>query len=99
MSIRSLPKPIFENVLGFDYFSLQMMDEKESEVKRQASTSYVAPHSASLQRSGDVADRLYHLASVQQKERIERTEVANNLYAYDSTTGEKLFQVRYIYLF
>jgi hypothetical protein len=70
-----------------------MMDEKESEVKRQASTSYVAPHSASLQRSGDVADRLYHLASVQQKERLERTEVANNLYAYDSTTGEKLFQV------
>lgn len=84
--------------MGYDCLSLQMMDEKESEVKRQASASYVAPHSASLQRSGDVADRLYQLASVQQKERLERTEVANNLYAYDSNTGEKLFQVICLYI-
>lgn len=89
--------PIEERLLDYEERKKlklqQMIEQKQSEMKRQASTSFLAPHSASVQRSGDVADRLYNLASVQQRERQELTTMAHAHYAFDESTGQRLFQV------
>jgi len=71
----------------------RMIEHQSNEIKRKASTSHIAPHSASLPRSGDVADRLYNIASVQQREREELVEAASLRPSYDESTGQRLFQV------
>lgn len=71
----------------------QMIEQKAKDVKRLASTSFVAPHSANIPRSGDVVDRLYNLAATQSRHKDELIALANSKGTYDESSGQKLFQV------
>ena len=73
----------------------EAIDKQMFETKQQANTSFVAPHSQGVNRPGDVSDRLYHLASAQQRDRSNLIELSNN-QTHDELTGQRLFQVIFI---
>lgn len=69
---------------------LQRLKEEQAVAIRAAANPKVAPHSANLQRPGDVADRLYNLAHQKQEENVYVSNVQHDEH------GNRLFQVRLV---
>eukprot|EP01034_Spumella_vulgaris_P021667 gene21667-27708_t len=90
-------KPVEERLLEYEEMrraKLQHAVQQQEDNIRRMAVPVVAPHSTTLERTGDVVDRLYGLATAQHHARETQEAYVTHTMQHDRETGQKLFQPR-----